>query len=497
MLYRDFRDFLRLLDSRGLLVTLKKQLENGYEVSALAWELAEKEGPAVQFQVKGHDIPIIMGIHGTLERNCLALGLQPKLSNREKFYQIRNLMADILESRNKWIKPVTVDKAPCQETVMVGDEVDLFKLPVLKWNTMDGGPYILLTNVITRNMSKGSLERNSGMYRVMVRNKNTVNVMCCSTQDIGIHAAIARQLGLKKMPLAIALGADPVLNILSATKMASFADDEFDCVGGIRGEPVEMVHCRTIDLDVPSNSEIIIEGELDLDPGKASLEGTFAEWMGYYEEPMFLPELHVTAITHRKDLRYVTCIVGHAKNDGEVIRFPVIQANNYNNLKRIVAGFRDFVAPWNTRGYKVVVQVEKRYPGWGMQAALAALNTGQGFAAANIAIAVSEDIDPWDQDRVDWSIATRVDPAKDVIILPPVGVYPLNPAASKRVNNDPVTGYTEYSYIGKMAIDATKKLASENRRPSSIPVLPDEKSLESVRKNWADFGLPDLPIYSK
>ena len=205
---------------------------------------------------------------------------------------------------------------------------------------------------------------------------------------------------------------------------------------------------------------------------------------------MTLPQFHVTAITHRKDPLYATCIVGHAKNDGEVIRFPVIQANNYNNLKRVVAGFRDFVAPWNTRGYKVVVQIDKRYPGWGMQAALAALSTSQGFASTNKAIAVSEDIDPWDQDQVDWAIATRVDPAIDVVILPPAGVYPLNPAASKRMAIDDETGYTEFSFIGRMAIDATKKLASENRRATGTSVVPDYQSLELVRKNWKSYGLP-------
>lgn len=488
MAFKDLREFLSTLEERSELIHLKKELEGGYEVSALAWELAERSGPAIQFKLKGYDIPVVMGLHGTLQRNCLALGLEPKGTDKENYYQIRNFMAEMLEAKDKWLKPVTVEKAPCQQVVVTGKEVDLFKLPVEKWNPMDGGPYITLTNVITRHMASRQWLRNNGMYRVMIRDKTTTNVMCCSTQHIGIHIAIARRKGLKTMPLAIALGVDPVINIVSATKLG-FGDDEFDLAGGIRGKPVEMVRCKTVDLDVPAGAEIVIEGELDLDPEHASLEGPFAEWMGYYEEPMTLPALHVTAITHRRDPLYATCIVGHAKNDGEVIRFPVIQANNYNNLKRIVAGFREFVAPWSTRGYKVVVQVDKRYPGWGMQAALAALSTSQGFASANIAVAVSEDIDPWDQEQVDWAIATRVDPARDVVILPQAGVYPLNPAASKRVDIDDATGYTEFSFVGKMAIDATKKLASENRRPSGTVVTPDDKSLELVKKNWKSYGL--------
>lgn len=489
MEFGDLRGFLEVLEDRHELVTLKKELESGYEVSALSWELAERSGPAVRFRLKGHEIPLVMGLHGTLGRNCLALGLEPTGSDKEDFYQIRNRLAEVLDSKDKWIKPVTVENAPCQEVVVAGSDVNLFSLPIVKWNPMDGGPYITLTNIITRHMVNEPWQRNSGTYRVMLRDEKTTNVMACETQHIGIHVAIAKRKGLRTMPLAIALGADPVLNIVSSTKMG-FGDDEFDCVGCIKGRPVEMVRCKTIDLDVPANAEIIIEGNLDLDPAAGSLEGPFAEWMGYYEEPMVLPEFHVTAITHRKDPLYATCVVGHAMNDGEVIRFPASQANNYNNLKRNVAGFREFVAPASSRGFKHVVQIDKRYPGWGMQAALAALTTSQGFASVNIAVAVSEDTDPWDQDQVDWAIATRVDPALDVVILPQAGVYPLNPAGSSRPDIDDVTGYTEFAHIGKMAIDATKKLASENRRPTGTPVVPDHQALEFIKKNWESFGLP-------
>jgi len=110
------------------------------------------------------------------------------------------------------------------------------------------------------------------------------------------------------------------------------------------------------------------------------------------------------------------------------------------------------------------------------------------MAAANYVVVVDTDIDIYNQEMVDWAIATRVDPAKDVIILPEVGVYPLNPAASRRSESD-VTGYTEFGFIGKMGIDATKKMALENRRPTGIPVSPDSKALEKIRRNWSSYGL--------
>ncbi|MDZ4245921.1 MAG: UbiD family decarboxylase, partial [Dehalococcoidia bacterium] len=147
MAFRDLREFLGVLEEKGELIKLKKELEDGYEVSALAWELAERSGPAVQFHLKGYDIPLVMGLHGTLRRNCIALGLEPKESDKENYYQIRNFIAGLLESKDKWIKPVKVDKAPCQEVSLTGAEVDLGKLPVAKWSPMDGGPYITLTNI--------------------------------------------------------------------------------------------------------------------------------------------------------------------------------------------------------------------------------------------------------------------------------------------------------------------------------------------------------------
>ncbi|RJX23260.1 MAG: UbiD family decarboxylase [Dethiobacter sp.] len=489
MAYQDLREFMDLLKKKEHLVYIKRELENGFEISALTWELAERLGPAVVFKARGYDMPLVMNVHGTLERNCMALDIEPGKNDKENFLKIRNRIAEALENKNKWLKPVMINNAPCQEVVMVGDEVNLYKLPVFKWSPLDGGPYITMTNIITKDMSNSNNGLNTGMYRVMIHDQKTTGVMCCKTQDIGIHVGLARSKGLKKIPLAIALGVDPVINIVSTTKMASFADDEFELAGGLRGEPVEMVKCKTIDLVVPAYAEIVLEGELDIDPKNARIEGPFAEWMGYYEEPMMLPQFNVTAITTRKDPFYQGCILGHPNNEGEMIRMPAIQANNYNILKRTVVGFREFWAPHKSRGYKVVVQISKRFPGWGKQAALAALSTGQGMAAANYAVVVDDDIDIFDQEAVDWAIATRMDPAKDVIIIPEMGVYPLNPAASGREDINPETGYTEFSYIGKMAIDATKKIASENRRSTGASVLPDEDALAKVKTNWESYGL--------
>ncbi|RJR30595.1 MAG: UbiD family decarboxylase [Desulfobacteraceae bacterium] len=489
MAFNDLRAFLKKLRDLGQFVELKKELESGYEVSALGWELSDRGGgPAILFRIKGYETPVVANVQGTLQRNAIALGLEPADTMEKNFVLIRNRVAQVLAAKETWLEPKLVSTGPCQEVVLTGEKVNLKKLPVLKWNPMDGGPYITLPNVITKDPVNPRFGRNNGMYRVMIHDEKSTGIMTVATQDIGIHIARARKAGMKTMPVAIAVGLDPVINMVSCTKMGSFMDDEFGFAGGLRGEPVEMVKCKTIDLDVPAHAELILEGELDLQADSCKWEGSFGEWMGYYEEPMLCPLFRVKAITHRKDWIYQMCTLGHERSDGDLWKIPMLQANNYNFLKTAVIGFRDYYAPISSRGYKAVVQIDKRYPGWGKQAVLAYLGSGQGFAAANYVVVVDEDIDIYNQEMVDWAIATRMDPARDIIIIPEVGVYPLNPAASRRVESNE-TGFTEFGFIGKMGIDATKKIALENRRPTGVPVRPNHEALEKVRKDWPLYGL--------
>ena len=489
MAFKDLRSFLEKLKKEGQFLELKKEMDDGFEVSALGWELSDRGGgPGIMFKIKGYDTPVVANVHGTLQRNAMALGLEPADTMEKNFVLIRNRVAQVLASKETWIEPKIVDSGPCQEVVLTGNEVNLKKLPILQWNRMDGGPYITLPNVVTRDQVNREFGRNNGMYRAMVHDETTTGIMCVATQDIGIHVARARAAGLQTMPVAIAVGLDPVINMVACCKMGSFMDDEFTFAGGLRGEAVEMVKCKTIDLDVPAHAELVLEGELELNPDSCRWEGTFGEWMGYFEETMMCPVFNVTAITHRKDWMYQMCTLGHERSDGDLWKIPMLQANNYNFLKTAVIGFRDYYAPISSRGFKAVVQIEKRFPGWGKQAILAYLGSGQGFAAANYVVVVDTDIDIYNQEMVDWAIATRMDPARDVIIIPEVGVYPLNPAASRRSESED-TGFTEFAYIGKMGIDATKKTALENRRPTGIPVRPQLEDIKRVRENWASYGL--------
>ncbi|MCJ7646593.1 UbiD family decarboxylase, partial [bacterium] len=210
MPFKDLRDFLDKLKEMRQLVELKREIENGYEVSALGWELSDRGGgPAIMFKIKGYETPVVANVQGTLERNTIALGLSPVETMEKNFVMLRNRMAEALASKNTWIEPKIVKSGPCQEVVLTGNEVNLKKLPVLKWKPLDGGPYITLPNVITKDPLNPKFGRNNGMYRVMIHDEKTTGIMCCATQDIGIHVARAHSAGMKTIPVAVVAGLDP------------------------------------------------------------------------------------------------------------------------------------------------------------------------------------------------------------------------------------------------------------------------------------------------
>ncbi|MHB8158392.1 MAG: UbiD family decarboxylase domain-containing protein, partial [Desulfocucumaceae bacterium] len=231
-----------------------------------------------------------------------------------------------------------------------------------------------------------------------------------------------------------------------------------------------------------------IEGRLC--HGEPLKEGPYGEWMGYYEESMLTPTFHVTCITHRKDPLYVTGSMGHQYGEGEVFRYLPIQANLYNVLRSSVIGFRDCYLPLEGRGYKAVVQIQKRYPGWAKQAIYATLSAGYGCSSVNWVTVVDEDIDIFNAADVYFAEATRVDPELDVIVFPGQGVYPLSPAARMRYeakDTGHAQGFTEFAWCSKIGIDATAKKADELRRATPARVMPDIDALKTVRTNWDEY----------
>jgi 4-hydroxy-3-polyprenylbenzoate decarboxylase len=483
----DIRGFIRRLEKEGDLVRIEKEVEGGDEIASIMWELEERKGnqaPAIIFEkIKGFDIPVVKNLYGSLRRWALILGF-PDWRNI-KIKELKNYLLQKIESEKDWIAPEIIGKAPCQEMVN-RDNPDFSKFPIFRWHPTDGGPYITLPGVIMKDPEWG---QNLGMYRIMIVEGKAAPMVINSTQDSGIYCARARKRGVSKVDCAIAIGFDPLLYLASVMKMPVVGRDaEFRFVGGLLGKPVPLTKCVTVDIDVPASSEIVFEGYIDLDDVRE--EGPYGEYTGYYGEKMVQPTFHLKCVTHRKSPYYVSCTSAHEASECLILHYPQ-PFSWYRRMKTEVVGFRDAYLPLQGRNFIAIVQINKRYPGWGKQAIMSAL--GSGFAAAiiNWLVVVDEDIDIYNWDQVLFALATRVDPQLDIVTFPPLAVNALNPSARSRIPESKDFPYTNFALCSKVGIDATKKFSNEpgRQRPTPPLSLPDREVLKKVRKQWKEYKI--------
>lgn len=483
----DMRTFIRRLEDEGDLVRIEKEVEGGDEIASVMWELEERKGnnaPAVIFQkIKGFEIPVVKNLFGSLRRWALILGV-PDWRNI-KIRELKNYLLQKIESEKDWVAPVIVPNAPCQE-VIIKDNPDFTKFPIFRWHPTDGGPYITLPGVVMKDPEWG---QNIGMYRIMIIDGRAAPMVINAPQDSGIYCARARKRGITKVDCAIAIGFDPLLYLASVMKMPVVGRDaEFRFVGGLYGKPVQLAKCVTVDIDIPASSEIVFEGYIDLEDVRD--EGPYGEYTGYYGEKMVQPTFHLKCVTHRKSPYYVSCTSAHVASECLILHYPQ-PFSWYRRMKTEVVGFRDAYLPLQGRNFMAIVQIQKRYPGWGKQAIMSAL--GSGFAAAiiNWLIVVDEDIDIYNWDQVLFALATRVDPQLDIVTFPPLAVNALNPSARSRIPESKDFPYTNFALCSKVGIDATKKFSNEpgRQRPTPPLSLPDREVLKKVRKQWKEYKI--------
>ena len=483
----DMRDFLRTLENEGDLIRIQKEVEGGDEIASVMWELAERKGnhaSAIVFdKVKGFEIPVVKNLFGSLRRWALILGF-PDWRN-VKIRELKNYLFQKVEAEKEWIRPEISRDAPCQE-VVIKDHPDFTKFPIFRWHPTDGGPYITLPGVVMKDPEWG---QNIGMYRIMIVDGGHAPMVINSTQDSGIYCARAQKRGVRKVECAIAIGFDPLLYLASVMKMPVVGrDSEFRFVGGLMGRPVQLAKCLSVDIDVPTSSEIVFEGYIDLDDVRK--EGPYGEYTGYYGEAMVQPTFHLKCITHRKNPYYVTCTSAHVASECLILHYPQ-PFNWYKKIQTEVVGFRDAYVPLQGRNYIGIVQIKKRYPGWGKQAIMSALGSGFASAIMNWVIVVDEDIDIYNWDEVVFALATRVDPQLDILTFPPMAVNALNPSARERIPESEDFPYTNFALCSKVGIDATKKFSNEpgRQRPTPPLSLPDMEVLKKVKAHWQDYKI--------
>lgn len=479
-LMNSLTDFIALLEKRRELKRIPIEADPVLEITEIARRVMSQEGPALLFErPKGSTIPLLIGAFGTWQRMCLALGAERieeivgrieeilKLEPPSTLWEKIKVLPKLKEFSD--IVPLLKKTGPCQE-VVVENGPFLSSLPILKCWPGDGGRYITLPIVITKDPETDI--RNVGMYRMQVYDDKTTGMHWHPQKHGAQHLRAHAKLG-RKMEVAVALGGDPV-TIYSATAPVPEGLDELLFAGLLRRAPVEIVKCRTIDLEVPANAEIVLEGYVD--PQEKRLEGPFGDHTGYYSQEGEFPVFHVTCMTRRNDAVYPATIVGKPPMEdcfmgkaSERLFLPFI--------KKILPEVRDLSLPIEGIFHNFAfVSIDKRYPGHAHRVAHALWGLGQ-IMFTKVIVIFDAGVNVQDMKEVVWRLGNSIDPKRDVFFVEgPVDI--LNFAS-------PVLGFGS-----KMGIDATRKLREEGHGrewPKEIEMSPEITAL--VNRRWKDYGL--------
>ncbi|MCH8870738.1 MAG: menaquinone biosynthesis decarboxylase [Chloroflexi bacterium] len=484
MRFKDLREFISFLESKGELRRIKASVSRELEITEITDRVIAAGGPALMFEnVDGYDIPLVINLFGSHQRMAWALGVDhiDELTDRVRqiigmaqtpptgiVNKLRTLgeLAGLARSQ-----PKTVRSGPCQDVVLTGDEADVNMLPALKCWPLDGGRYITLPLVISRDPDSG--RRNVGIYRMQIYDGRTMGMHWQSHKVGARHYRISEEKGQERMEVAVALGGDPT-TMWSGSMPLPPDMDEIGVAGIIRGEAVEMVRCKTVDLEVPAQSEFVLEGYVV--PGELRSEGPFGDHTGYYSLAEDYPVFHLTAITHRKDPIYPTTFVGRPPKEdyfmgkaSERIMLPALQMT----LPELV----DINMPAEGIFLNlVIVSIKKEYAGQASKVMHALWGLGLMMLAKTIVV-VDHYVDVQNVSEVAWRVATNLDPGRDILFTE--GPLDDLEQASARPR-----------YGTKMGIDATAKGPMDGFQREWPPdIVMSDEIRRLVDGKWGDYGI--------
>lgn len=482
MAYKDMHEFIQALEDMGELQRITTEVDPELEITEITDRVSKAGGPALLFEnVKGSDMPLLINAYGSRERMALSLqveDLDDIGAEITALLQLADNVPNTLLGKVKLLPtlaqlstyfPKLVKNGSCQEVIEM--EPDLGKLPILKCWPDDAGKFITLPQVYTRDPRNG--KRNVGMYRLQVYDRQTTGMHWHIHHDGAENYRLNQAMGKPVVEVAVALGGDPAI-AYAATAPLPKEIDELIFAGFLRKKPVEIVKCKTIDMEVPADAEIVLEGYID--PTESRIEGPFGDHTGYYSLPGEYPVFHITCITHRKDAIYPTTIVGKPPQEdcflalaSERIFLPLLKMQ----LGEVV----DMHMPMEGVFHNcVLISIKKAYPGHARKIMNALWGMGQMMFAKYIVV-VDQDVDVQNLSEVLWKVFNNADPKRDTMIVEgPLDV--LDHSAPL-----PLFG-------SKMGIDATKKWASEGHLrewPDDICMSPE--IVEKVNRKWSEYGL--------
>ncbi len=487
MIYHDLRDFITQLESMGELKRIAVEVDPRLEMTEIADRVLRAGGPALLFEhPKGHSVPVLANLFGTVRRVALGMGEDDPSRLRE----VGKLLAYLKEPeppkglRDAWDKwpvlkqvlnmaPKEVRSAPCQEIVWEGADVDMSRLPVQHCWPGDVAPLVTWGLTVTRGPHKN--RQNLGIYRQQVIAPNKL-IMRWLAHRGGALDFREHQLAHpgEPFPLAVALGADPA-TILGAVTPVPDSLSEYQFAGLLRGAKTEVVKCLGNDLQVPASAEIVLEGVIH--PGETALEGPYGDHTGYYNEQETFPVFTIERITMRRDPIYHSTYTGKPPDEPAILGVALNEVF-VPLLQKQFPEITDFYLPPEGCSYRMaVVSMKKSYPGHAKRVMFGVWSFLRQFMYTKFIIVTDDDVNVRDWKEVMWALTTRVDPARDTLLVENTPIDYLDFAS-------PVSGLGS-----KMGIDATNKWPGETSREWGTPIVMDAAVKARVNALWCDLGL--------
>ena len=485
---RDLRAFIQLLEERGQLKRITAPVDPDLELAAIADRVLASGGPGLLFEnVIGSSMPVAVNLLGTVERVVWSMGLdhpkqledlgerlallqQPRppkgLGETKKFARV---FWDLVKARpDRDLLP------PCRQQVFEGDQVNLDNIPLIRPWPGDAGGVITLGLVITKDPETGV--PNVGVYRLQKQSVNTMTVHWLSVRGGARHLRKAAALG-QKLEIAIAIGVHPLLVMAAATPIPVQLS-EWLFAGIYAGEGVRLSPCKTVDLKVPSHSEVVLEGTIT--PGEVMPDGPFGDHMGFYGGVEDSPLVRFHCMTQRKDPIFLTTFSGRPPKEEAML---AIALNRIYTpiLRQQIPEIKDFFLPMEALSYKLaVISIDKAYPGQAKRAAMAFWSALPQFTYTKFVVVVDSHINVRDPRQVVWAIAAQVDPQRDLFTLENTPFDSLDFASE------------QLGLGGRLAIDATTKVGPEKNHPWGKPLSRPDDLEQRVTDRLDELGLTDI-----
>ena len=487
MHYQDLRDFIAQLERNGELVRISHSVDPALEMTEICDRTLRAGGPALLFEnPKGFDMPVLGNLFGTVERVAAGMGADSAQALRE----VGKLLAFLKEPdppkgmKDAWQKlpvyrkvldmaPKVLKQAACQQHVLLGDDVDLGKLPIQTCWPDDAAPLITWALVVTKGPDKE--RQNLGIYRQQVLSRNKVIMRWLAHRGGALDFRDwQKQHPGKPFPVAVALGADPA-TILAAVTPVPDSLSEYAFAGLLRGSKTELVKCRTIDLQVPASAEIVLEGHIH--PGEEALEGPFGDHTGYYNEQEHFPVFTIDCITHRDNPIYHSTYTGRPPDEPAILGLALNEVF-VPILQKQFPEITDFYLPPEGCSYRMAcVSMKKQYPGHAKRVMFGVWSFLRQFMYTKFVIVTDDDINVRDWKDVVWAMTTRMDPARDITLVENTPIDYLDFAS-------PVSGLGS-----KIGMDATSKWKGETTREWGRPISMDADTKARVDAMWNQLGI--------